>query len=124
TAEVTAGLLFCIKSEILPVKVERLLPDSELTTIADRTHNPRACEAFNEFCECFIDLAVRNNLVTDQPAGRAIAVNPVAAHNRLSREAITQEARQAQIGHSRNNPFLARWQREVSARLGKHIVHG
>src|SRR5262245_28996123 len=108
----TISLLLRVEGQVPSEQVERLLTNSELTAVADGAHHPRAGEAINDLCESRVHSIGRRDLVADQPAFGAGAVDPATVHNGLSREPVAEKARQAQVGHTRNDALLASGQRE------------
>src|SRR5262249_30041465 len=100
-AEVTIGLLARVNRGVAPEKVERLLAHSEGAAIADRADGARACEAFDDAVDCGVHLAGRRDLITNEAPFLAVTLQPALIEDGLSRHAIADEARQAQIREAR-----------------------
>src|SRR5262245_32796071 len=119
----TVSLLLRIERHVPAEEVDWLLPNSELTAVADGAYDPRAREAIHDLRESRVHSIGRGYLVADETSFLTVAVDPAAVHDRLARKSITEEARQAQVGHARNDPFLAGGQREIGAGFSQYVIH-
>ena len=61
----TKGLLLSEKGKVLPKQIQWLLPNSELTSIANGTHNSRVGKIVNDLYESVVHLIRRHNLVAN-----------------------------------------------------------
>jgi len=106
--EMAVGLLSCEERQVSSKEIERFLTVSELTPITDGGHDARSRETVDSMREGFVQLPNGGDLVADEPAFGSIAVESPTVHDGLPRKPIADKARQAQIGHPRNDAFLAR----------------
>src|SRR5262245_20241790 len=117
------GLLARVDRKISAAHVERLLGHAKRPPISCRAHHPGTGESPDHPFECRVHLAGLDDLVADQAAFRAVAFEPPVVLDRLPRDAVAGEARQAHVGGARNNALLARGQGQERAALGEHVVH-
>ena len=116
-------LLLRKKGKVLSKQIQRLLHNSKLASIANRTHNSRVSEILNDLNESAVHLIARDNLVANSTAFGTVAVDPATVHDGLSSEPISDEAWQAEIGHRRNDALFACGQRQIGIISGEYIVH-
>src|SRR5262245_50330791 len=113
-------LLFRVEGHVAPHEVQCHLSNAELTTVTDGTANPRAGEILDGLHKSGGHSICRSDLVADEPAFETAAIDPAAAHDGLVGEAVAEEARQSQVGHARNDPFLAGGQCEIGAGFSQY----
>src|SRR6185312_13067790 len=99
-----------IGGKILAEQIERLLADTERAAVRGGADRARIGEAGDDVIERAVHVGRRGNLVADQTALRAVAVEAAFVLDRLAGDAVAGEARHAQIGGARNDAFLARRQ--------------
>src|SRR5262245_16775737 len=100
-------LLPGIDRHVAPERVERLLAGAERLAVTGGADHARARQLPDNFIQLGIDLTGRYDLVADQPPLRARALDAPLGEDRLARDAIADEARQAQVGCAGNDAFLA-----------------
>ena len=61
----TKGLLLSEKGKVLSKQIQWLLPNSELTSIANGTHNSRVGKVVDDVNESVVHLICRYNLVAN-----------------------------------------------------------
>src|SRR5262249_52478933 len=64
-----------------------------------------------------------DDLIADEPALGAVALEPPLVLNRLARDTVAGEARQPHVGGPGNDTLLARRQRQKGAALSQHVIH-
>src|SRR5437870_11455551 len=92
-AETAIGLVARIGRAVAAEQVERLLSDPEGATIADRADRAGVGEAIDQPCQSGVHLVGPRDLVTDQPALRAVADKLALILDRLARDPVAGEAR-------------------------------
>src|SRR5215468_8534501 len=121
--EMAVRLLFRVEGQVAPEEVEWLLSNAELTAVTDGTDNSRAGEILDGLHKSGVHSIGRSDLVADEPAFETAAIDPAAAHDGLVCEAVAEEARQSQVGHARNDPFLAGGQCQIGAGFSQYVIH-
>src|ERR1700704_1429324 len=110
-AERAIGLISRIGRAVASKQIERFLADAQRTAVANCADRARIAEAIDHVRERSVHLVGPRYLVTDQPALWTVTREPSLVLDCLACDAIAREARQAQIGQTWNDAFLARRQR-------------
>src|SRR5580704_10603962 len=108
--EMAIGLVASVSGKIHPECVERLLPDAQRAAVRGGADRAGAGQAGYDAIERRVHGGGRRDLVADQAALRAVADELALVLDGLAGDAVTGEARQAQVGGARNDAFLARRQ--------------
>src|SRR3954451_242338 len=102
--------------------VERLERHAQLTAVGDEARRPGAHELARRAFDGIVERLGRQDLVGDHPALGRVGGEVAVEEDRLTRRALADEARQAQVRGARDDALLARGQVEVRAGLGDHPV--
>src|SRR5262245_14359509 len=121
--EMAVRLLFRVEGQVAPEQVERLLSNAELTAVADGADNSRAGEILDDLHKSGVHSIGGSDLVADEPAFETAAIDPAAVHDGLVGEAVADKARQSQVGHARNDSFLAGGQCEIGVGVSQYVIH-
>src|SRR5579864_4038635 len=121
--EVAIGLLARVNGGVAPKRIERLLADPDGAAVADGADGPSAGEPVDDAVDRGVHFGWWRDLVADQPAFGAVAIEAALVEDGLPRDAVADEARQAQIREAGNDSLLARGQGEIGVRSGEQIVH-
>src|SRR3989442_6075340 len=122
-AEVAVGLLERVQGEIAPEQIERLLRNAESAPVRAGADHARTGQPLHDALDRAVHVASRDHLVADQPPLGAVALEPALGHDRLARNAVPGEARQAQVGRAGDDALLAGGQAHECVLRREHVVH-
>src|SRR3954466_9072388 len=121
-AEMALCLLASVHRHVAAEQVEGFLPGADRAPVARGAHDSRAGQLFDRCIDGLVHFFVWDDFVTEHPSHGAGALDAQLGHDRLARDPVADEARQAQVRGARDDAFLAGGQREVRVFGGERVI--
>src|SRR3984885_13283913 len=118
-----AALLARVGGHVAAEDRQRLFGDAQRLAVTDRAHHAGADELRSIGLDRRIHAGGGNDFVADAAAFRRIGMEDAFVEDALARKLAAHEPREAQVGGTGDEAFLAGGQTEISPLLGEHAVH-